>query len=145
MKFLKLTLLATALLGASLAQAHDDATLDKTKAPNGGQMRAAGIYHFELVVAAPGKEAKESAVKVYLTDHAGTKVPTAGATGTSTLLSGASKVTITLQPQGDNLMVGNGVYQSSPDMKAIVSITLPGKAAEQARFTPLAKMEGMKH
>ena len=145
MKSLTFALIVAAMLGAPFAHAHDDATLDKTKAPNGGQLRAAGIYHFELVVVPAGKEAKESPVKVYVTDHAGTKIPTAGATGTGTLLSGGVKTTIALQPQGENLMVGRGVYLASPDLKAIVSITLAGKAAEQARFTPFALDAGMKH
>jgi hypothetical protein len=30
-------------------------------------------------------------------------------------------------------------YASTPDTKVVLSITLPGKAPEQARFTPFAK------
>lgn len=145
MRLLKPLAFSLALLGTALVNAHDDATLDKTKAPNGGQLRMAGAYHYELVVAAPGKEAAMAPVKVYVTDHAGAKIATAGATGTSTLLSGANKTTIALQPMGDNVMGGSGSYLSTPEMKVIVSITLPGKPAEQARFTPLAKDEAGKH
>jgi hypothetical protein len=35
-------------------------------------------------------------------------------------------------------MQGEGSYKSTADMKAIVAITLAGKSAEQARFTPMA-------
>jgi hypothetical protein len=127
---------ALSLTGA-LAWAHDDATLDKLKPPNGGQLRAAGIYHFELVVAPPAADVKSVPVSVYLTDHAGTKIASAGATGSVTILSGTRKTAIALQPDGDNRMKGMGDYRSTAEMKAIVSIALPGKPAEQARFTPL--------
>ena len=70
--------------------------------------------------------------------HAGTKIATAGATGTVTILSGAGKSSIALQPTGDNVMLGEGSYKSAADMKAIVAITLACKPGEQARFTPLA-------
>ena len=33
---------------------------------------------------------------------------------------------------------GSTDYVATPDLKAVVTITLPGKAPEQARFTPLA-------
>ena len=77
-------------------------------------------------------------VVVYLTDHAGTKIPSAGAAGTATLLGASGKATATLQPDGENRLKGVAKYASAPDMKVVLSITLPGKPAEQARFTPFA-------
>lgn len=125
------------------ALAHSDEYLDTQQTPNGGQLRMAGMYHFELVVAKDSKEAKDNPVVVYVTDHAGIKVPTAGAKGTAIILSGKAKATVNLAPDGDNRLKGSGTYASTPDMKAVVSITLSGKAAEQARFTPLAKAAAM--
>lgn len=125
--------------GATSALAHDDAYLDTVKTPNGGQLRMAGMYHYELVLAKDDKEAKDSPVTVYLTDHAGQKIPSAGATGTVTILAGKLKASVTLQPDGDNRLKGVGKYAATPDLKAVVSITMPGKAAEQARFTPMQK------
>jgi hypothetical protein len=130
--------LFAALFTGNAAFAHSDEYLDTQKAPNGGQLRMAGAYHFELIVAKDSKEAKDNPVIVYVTDHAGTKVPTVGAIGTATLLVGKIKTAVTLMPSGDNRLKGIGNYASTPDMKAIVSITLSGKTAEQARFTPLA-------
>ena len=127
------------MLASQPLLAHSDEHLDTQKAPNGGQLRQAGPYHFELVVASDGKEAKDSALVVHVTDHAGAKIATAGATGTATILAGKNKTTATLTPDGDNLMKGPAKYASTPDMKVVVAITLAGKAAaEQARFTPLA-------
>lgn len=130
-------------LSTGAALAHTDEYLDTQQAPNGGQLRMAGNYHFELVVAKDSKEAKDNPVLVYVSDHAGTKVPTTGAKGTVTILSGKAKATVNLTPDGDNRLKGTGIYASTPDMKAVVSITLTGKAAEQARFTPLAKAAAM--
>jgi hypothetical protein len=123
--------------GTAPALAHDDATMKLLKSANGGQLRMTGIYHFELVVDKNSKEPKDNPVLVYVTDHAGTKIPTAGATGTVTLLAGKLKSTATLQPDGDNRLKGIAKYASTPDLKAVVSITLANKQPEQARFTPL--------
>ncbi len=125
-------------LASPLLFAHTDDFLDTQKAPNGGQLRMAGAYHYELVVARDSKEAKDNAVVVYVTGHDGTKVPTAGAKGTVTILTGKAKATVSLIPDGDNRLKGSGTYASTSDMKAVVSVTPAGKSTEQARFTPLA-------
>lgn len=141
------TVVATAAglfaLASSNAMAHTDEYLDTQQAPNGGQLRMAGAYHYELVVTKDSKEAKNNLVIVYVTDHAGTKVSTAGAKGTVTLLAGKAKVTVNLTPEGDNRLKGTGTYASTSNMKAVVSVTLAGKSAEQARFTPLAMPKAM--
>lgn len=130
--------LTIGLAFASVAQAHDDAYLDTLTAPHGGQLRMGGASHYELVVVKDSKTAKDNAVAVYVTDHAGTKIPTAGASGSVTLLAGPSKVSVVLQPDGDNKLSGHGVYASTPDLKAVVKIKLAGQDEQQARFTPLA-------
>lgn len=126
------------LFAGSTAFAHSDEYLDTQKTPNGGQQRMAGIYHFELVVAKDSKEAKDNPVVVYVTDHANAKISTVGAGGTATILAGKQKASVKLVPDGDNRLKGVGKYASTVDMKVVVSITLAGKPAEQARFTPLA-------
>ena len=126
------------MLAGSTALAHNDEAKPIKKAANGGQSSVAGIYHFELVVAKDSTEAKDNPVTVYVTDHAGSKVSTVGAGGTATILGGKIKTSVTLTPDGDNHLRGIGKYASTPDMKVVVSVTLAGKAAEQARFTPLA-------
>lgn len=131
-------ILAGIAISAAPAYAHDDAHLATVKAPNGGQLRQAGPYHFELVMARDGTDAKESPVLVYVTDDSGKKVSTAGASGTATILSGKAKATAALVPDGDNRMKGAARYASMSGMKVVVSVALPGKPPEQARFTPLA-------
>ena len=150
MKFRKILTTTVAATVAGLfalasinAMAHTDEYLDTQQAPNGGQLRMAGVYHFELVVAKDSKEAKNNPVIVFVTEHAGTKVSTAGAKGTVTILGDKTKTTVNLTPDGDNRLKGSGTYASTSDMKAVVAVTLAGKTAEQARFTPLAMPKAM--
>lgn len=141
MKSLILAFVAlTAAMANPAALAHGDELMASQKAPNGGQLRQAGVHHFELVVVRDSTEAKDNPVVVHVTDHAGSKVSTVGAGGTATLLGGKTKTSVTLTPDGDNRLKGVGKYASTPDMKVVVSVTLAGKPAEQARFTPLAPM-----
>lgn len=145
MKLTQSLILAAAAGAFTLASpallAHSDDYLDTQKAGNGGQVRMAGAYHFELVAKDGG------AIAVHVTDHAGTKIPTAGASGTATILAGKTKASAVLVPDGDNRMKGSAKYVPTPDMKVVVSISLPGKPAEQARFTPtaVAKDEHARH
>jgi hypothetical protein len=136
------SLLLTALtlaVSAPVAMAHSDAPHMATlKATHGGQLGVAGSYSYELVVVKDAQEAADSPVVVYVTDHAGQKVATAGATGSVTILANKKKFAVTLQPEGDNRMKGSARYLSAPDMKVLVAITLAGKPPEQTRFTPLA-------
>lgn len=140
---MKSVLLAVAIVAGTTmavtpAWAHDDATLSAQKAANGGQLRMAGPYHYELVVARDARAGKESPVVVYVTDHAGKKMPTAGASGNATILSGKLKASAALKPDGDNRLKGVATYVASADTKVVVAVTMPGKPPEQARFTPLA-------
>lgn len=140
-----LVLSAALIFAGNAAFAHDDATLDKMKSPNGGQLRMAGPYHFELLVDKNNKEAKESPVTVYLTDHGEKKIPAAGASGTATILAGKSKVTVPLAPAGDNKLTGVGKYVSDAHMKVVVAVVFPDKKSEQARFSPLAAGHADEH
>ncbi len=120
------------------AFAHGDENHDTLKAAHGGLLGVAGSLSYELVVSKDAKEGQDVPVVVYVTDHAGKAVQTAGATGNATILAGKSKSTLALQPDGDNRMKGVGKYTATPDMKVVVSITLAGKQPEQTRFAPLA-------
>ncbi|MDC8786114.1 hypothetical protein [Roseateles koreensis] len=140
MKTIKtLALAAGLILGLTpLSHAHDDAYLDTQTAPHGGQLRMAAGSHYELVVVKDSTGAKDKPLVIYVTDHAGTKIPTAGASGSITLLSGKTKVSAALTPDGDNKLTGHAVYASTPDLKAVVKVKLAGQDEQQARFTPLA-------
>ena len=137
MKRITLAVLTGLTFASGATFAHDDAYLDTQQAPNGGQLRMPGPYHYELVLAKNAKETQESPVVVYVTDHAGAKVPTIEAKGSATILSGKLKATAALRPDGDNRLKGTAKYAATPGTKVVVSVTLAGKQPEQARFTPL--------
>ncbi len=145
MKKLRTLMFLLAALNSPAALSHSDEYLDTQPTPNGGQMRMAGAYHYELVLAKDSKTVKENPVVVYVTDHGGTKISTAGARGTATILAGKLKATVNLVPDGDNRLKGFAKYASTPDTKVAVSVTLPGKTTEPARFTPLAKTAADPH
>ncbi len=143
--FTRLTLAATIAVLSIAALAHDDATLDKMNAPNNGQLRMAGIHHFELVIAKDNKEAKSSPVDLYLTDHAGIKIPSKGTTGTATILTGKTKSIVKLTAVEDNKLTGTGSYAYNPETKVIVAITFADKTTGQARFTPATSVNNEIH
>ena len=127
----------TGFAGSALAHG-DEPHPDTLKAMQGGQLGVAGAFSYELVIDKNAKEGVDSAVTVYVTDHAGKKIQTAGASGTATILTGKLKASAMLKPDGDNRMKGVAKYAAAADMKVLISITLAGKPPEQTRFTPLA-------
>ena len=100
--------------------------------PNKGQVKDAGKYHLELVV-------KDTALTVYVTGNKDAKIATKGASGNATVLVGKGTSNVKLEPSGENVLAGSGGFQPAPDMKVVVSVTLPGQPPVQARFTPLEK------
>ena len=119
---------AATLLCLSLAARADGPAIG----PNGGQVKDAGKYHLELVV-------KDTSLTVYVTGSKDAKIATKGATGTATVLAGKSTSNVKLEPGSENVLAGNGSFQPVPDMKVVVSVTLPGQPPVQARFTPIEK------
>ena len=128
MKQINAVVLATILFAYSVSAGADGPAIG----PNGGQVKDAGKYHLELVV-------KDTALTVYVAGSKDAKVATKGATGTATVLAGKTTSNVKLEPSGENALAGNGSFQPAPDMKVVVSVTLPGQAPIQARFTPIDK------
>lgn len=132
MKYLSRIIFMLSLITNLNAVAHTDDYLDSQPSPNGGQVRMAGKYHFELVVS-------EKQLMVYVTDHAGQSVMIMGATGNAIVLANKTKITVPLKPLRDNVLSGDGQFLSDSEMKVVVSITLQGQESQQARFTPSQK------
>lgn len=133
------TLLLAAGLFSTAAFAHTDEYLDTVVGPNGGQLRMAGAYHFELVLAKDAKAGAPSAVKLYLLDHGNNPQPAKDAKATVLIVSGKAKAKTELTPKGDNLLAGNAAYTAAEDLKAVVNISIKtehGEITEQAMFTP---------
>ena len=121
---------------ARAADKHDHAK----RGPNGGELVDAGPYHLELVV-------KGQELALYVLDSKNAKVAVDGAKATATVMSGSTKATVPMLPAGENVLRGSGKFEPREDMKVLVSLTISGKPAQQARFTPLHREgdKGHKH
>jgi len=125
-----------AVVAFTLALAPATYADERASGPNGGQVKDAGKYHLELVV-------KENVLTVYVTAK-DAKVATKGASGSATVLTGKNTASVKLEPSAENALAGSGKFDSAPDMKVVVSLTLPGQNPIQARFTPRAKAKAGK-
>ncbi|MBL8473397.1 MAG: hypothetical protein KF778_16875 [Rhodocyclaceae bacterium] len=127
-----------ALLAATPAWSHDEATLDAMEAPHGGQLRMSGNHHYELVVAKSG-EAGEHPVQVFVSNHAGDAQDVSGARAQAVMQSGKLRTWVTLQPDGPSAFKGWAKYPPAADLIVLLNVTFPDGSIEQARFTPLAR------
>lgn len=112
--------------------AHTDESLDAMPSPHGGQVRAAGPYHLELV-------AKDGELVLHVTDHAWQEMKTDGGEGKATIQQGkaGSKITVRLEPSPENLLKGGGEFPITKDTVIVVFVKLAGQDAYGAKFTPL--------
>lgn len=77
---------------------------------------------------------KDGKTAIYVEDH-GKPVATAGAAGKLTVLNGADKAELPLQPAGDNMLVAQGDAKLAKGAKAIASVTLADKRTANVRFS----------
>ena len=124
--------LATPLIMFQPAWAHTDEQLDTMSSPHGGQVRAAGPYHLELV-------AKDGELVLHVTDHAGQMIHTDGGEGKANIQQdkAGSKITVKLEPSQQNILMGSGEFRINPETVIVVFVKLPEQDAYGARFTPL--------
>jgi hypothetical protein len=97
------------------------------KPKHGGIVQSAGDLAFELV-------AKDGKTTIYVDDH-GKDLPTAGATGTLTVLKGAQKTQLPLEAGAGNTLVVKGDAKLAPGSKAVAAITFADKKAVSVRFS----------
>lgn len=124
--------LVATLMSVQPIWAHTDEQLDTMPSPHGGQVRAAGPYHLELV-------AKDGELVLHITDHIGQEVSTEGGEGKANIQQGkaGSKMTIKLEPSQHHLLKGSGEFRINQDTVIVAFIKLPDKDAYAARFIPL--------
>ena len=126
-----------ALLLNGPALAHTSAELANRRGPNGGQMRATPALHLELV-------ARADELLFYLYDHDDKPVATKAATGRATVLLGAERSDIPLEPFGLNGMRGTGKFAADPKRRVAVNLTLAGAKPQQERFEPFRPLPSKK-
>lgn len=115
-----MALMAMTVAMSTNVMAHGD------KPKHGGVVQAASDLSFELVN-------KDGNAIIYVEDH-GKKLSTAGATGKLTVLNGAEKTEVPLEPANENTMVSKGETKLPNGSKAIASLTFAGKKNVNVRF-----------
>lgn len=76
---------------------------------------------------------KDGKVMLYVEDH-GKPVGSSGATGKLTVLNGAEKAEVPLEPAGDNTLVAKGSAKLEKGAKAIAAVTFADKRTVNVRF-----------
>jgi len=116
-----IAILTLATAGPAIAASGDD------HAPkHGGIVVDTKAFDYELV-------AKPQLIQLYVRDHS-KPADVSKATAKLTLLSGTDKQEVELKPAGDKLEAA-GTFKLAPGTKALVVVTMAGKAQTPARFT----------
>lgn len=97
------------------------------KPKHGGIVQTAGDLSFELV-------ARDGGATIYVDDH-GKDKPTAGATGTLTVLRGTQKTELPLESGGNNVLVAKGQAALEKGSKAVASVNFADKKTVSVRFS----------
>ncbi|MDO9312069.1 MAG: hypothetical protein Q7T85_10320 [Nitrosomonas sp.] len=132
-RIIPLVLLSAIVMLSQFAWAHTDVFLATVEAPHGGQLRAAGPFHLELV-------AKDGELTVYVTDHGDLPIPVQGGHGKANIQLGkdGERKAVTLEPESGNIMRASGEFRITSETSVTVFIAIPGHEAQGVRFTPLA-------
>lgn len=98
-----------------------------SKAKHGGIVQSAGDLSFELV-------SKDGKTTIYVDDH-GKDLPTAGVTGTLTVLKGTQKTEVPLEAAGGNMLVAKGDTVLAKGSKAVAAVRFADKNVVSVRFS----------
>ncbi|MBZ2209775.1 hypothetical protein [Massilia soli] len=118
-------LIALAAVAATLALSGN-AVAHGSKAKHGGIVQTAGDLSFELV-------SKDGKTTIFVDDH-GKDLPTAGVSGTLTVLKGAQKTAVPLEAAGGNMLVAKSDAVLAKGSKAVAAVTLADKTVVSVRF-----------
>lgn len=127
------SIMVSVMMMSNFVLAHTDEYLATVEAPHGGQLRAAGPFHLELV-------AKDGELILYITDHGDKPVPTSGGQGKANIQPGkeGKRQSVVLKPLYANVMKAEGDFQITPETSVAVFLAIPGYETQGANFTPLA-------
>lgn len=116
---------AVAALAASMALSGN-VFAHGAKPKHGGIVQSASDITFELVH-------KAGVATIYVDDH-DKALPTAGATGTFTVLNGSDKAELPLEAGANNLLLVKGKAKLVPGSKVVAAVTFADKQAIRVRF-----------
>lgn len=118
--------------GSTWAHAHSAEVADAMKGPHGGQLVAAGHYHFELL-------AKDGELRLYVTDHNNHEILARGGSGKANILDkdGNRVASVKLVPVFANFMKGTGDFKITPETTISVFAVVENTQTNAARFSSL--------
>lgn len=120
-KLMALLAIAVTMAVSGNAVAHGE------KPKHGGIVQVASDLSFELVN-------KEGKATIYVEDH-GKPVVTANVSGKLTVLNGAEKTEVPLEPAAENTLVAKGDAKLVKGTKAIAAVTFADKKTVNVRFS----------
>lgn len=100
-------------------------------------LRAAGAFHFELVVG-------NGELHVWVMDHGNQPQSVEGASGTASVLNGSTRVTASLVPADGNALVARDArIQARDGTKVALTVSLKGQEPLVTRFAVDASKNAM--
>jgi hypothetical protein len=123
--------------GAQGARSADDYARLEThrgspRATHGGDIRLAGPFWLELVVA-------KGSLTVYVVDRSGVPIDTSGGRGTASAHTDGKATRIELRPAGANRLAGKGKLRLKHSTVVFVTADLRGEKPYRAVFRPLER------
>jgi hypothetical protein len=106
---------------------------DTLRAAHGGNVRMAGPFWLELVVA-------KGSLTVYVADRSGVPVDTSGSKGTATAHTDGKAIRIELRPAGGNRLAGEGKLRLKHSTVVFITADLRGEKPRRAVFRPLERV-----
>lgn len=123
----RILLLAFLAVSAGPALAHGEGK----RGANGGVIGDIGDRHVEVL-------ARDGEIRVWVLDAEDRPVSAQGASGSLIVLAQGRSQTIRLEPaEGGAYLVARGDFRAERAMRVVATMTLPGQAQRQGRFTPV--------
>jgi hypothetical protein len=123
----RILLLAFLAVSAGQAFAHGEGK----RGSNGGIIGDLGDRHIEML-------ARDGEIRIWVLDAQDRPVSANGASGSLIVLAQGRQQTIRLEPgEGAAFLVGRGDFRADRAMRVVATMTLPGQAQRQGRFTPV--------
>ncbi|NDG48444.1 MAG: hypothetical protein EBY30_05145 [Rhodospirillales bacterium] len=122
----RVVLLAFLAISVGPALAHGGG-----RGSNGGVIGEIGDHHVEVL-------ARDGEIRVWVLDAQDRPVSANGASGSLIVLAQGRSQTIPLElAEGGAVLVARGDFRADRAMRVVATMTLPGQAQRQTRFTPV--------
>ena len=109
--------------------AYPNASVQSPRPAHGGDLRLAGPFWLELVVA-------KGSLTLYVSNRSGTPIDASNGKGSAVIHTDGKSARIELKPGGDDKLVGRGRVKVKRTTVMFVTVALRGEKAHKAVFRP---------